>query len=238
MEDFERSKEFLMKKFDELLNIPSCRDYLELCSREVESKFQLHIKMYKRLKQSFKELAYGEMEVCEEHDSRRHSTYRFDLRLCTSGHWMVDQIEPELPENIEQQEILSRDLILTLAKFPTNPERIETVDGYFDTSEGKRRFHVQFTRYEFDFIMGAIRVGLPTQDAVSVEIKSERELSQSEQKVLEFPLVEWHNEYKRRCDQENYDKLIVSMMGSDKIKEAIFNYFFNCINPLKGIELL
>ena len=238
MKDYEKSKEFLQKKFDEFLDIPACRDYLDLIARDMQKTFQSHLKMHKNLKQSFRELAYGEMEVYEEESSAKNSTFRFDLRQRLSGHWILEDIEPALPPEITQQELISNALVLTLAKFPINPDSIETVDGYFDTSGGKRRYHVQFTRYELDYIMGAIRVGLEAQESEVEAEEPESETQTEESNVLRLPVTDRKNEFKRRCDQENYDKMIACMMGSDEIKEAMFNYFFNFIQPLEGIELL
>jgi hypothetical protein len=227
------SNEFLLERYGELLDIPLVKEYLCLTLKATMVKFRDRIAMYMNLKNKYRELAYGEMQVCEGEAQIRHHVYRFNLIRISGQKWRVTKIEPDLPEEITLEDILPEALIDKIVLSKIDSQEMQRIDAQFNVSGRKRSFKVQYTKYSEESIMGVVRFdddGKEADNGLSIEDTPEDE-NKKYIREMGFTMVptDWY--YKDRGDEENFDDLFCAMLRSSEIKEIVFNFFFNRIKP-------
>jgi hypothetical protein len=227
VEDYERSKENLLRQFDELLDLPSARDYLYYTLKESQFINQFPLQTLRNLKSKYREVAYGQMEVYEN-ERPTSPAYRFDLHTEDLSKWKIAHIEPEPPQTVQIDEIIPPGLLQNINSYQTDPEQMYQLRETFDTPSGKKTFDIMFTRYVIDYVVGSIR-------EISEEELNAPELEPTPKKEA---VIHISKEYTQKAIEYRYTDLLHYMEKYPDFREHIFSELYLRWKPLLDQNLV
>ena len=227
MEYYERSKEYLMRQFDEILDLPSARDYLFYTLKESQFINQLPLQALRNLKRKYRAIAYGQMEVYEN-ERPTSPAYRFDLHTEDLSKWKISLIEPEPPQTVQIDEIIPPGLLQDINSYKVDPERMYRLRETFDTPTGKKTFDIRFTRYVIDYVVGSIR-------EISEEELNAPELEPTQKKEA---VIQISKDYTGKALEYRYTDLLHYMEKYPNFREHIIAEFYLRWKPLLDKDLV
>lgn len=214
----------------ELLNIPEFERIIYHKVEELKCVMDDKIQLYRNLKNNFRKTAFGNLQIFENRNPQRLPTYRFELNRTARGRWIPTLIEPPPPFKSNVETILPPEAIKFMIRFRTDPETIRRHIGNFQTPGGKRSFHLEFSKYSDDHVLGTIRPNQP--DVQDGEAKAEEK-----KKVVKVNFHHKEKEIKMQSDsQSDYLELIRYMQACPQIGEEILNYFNSIQKPMLDIQ--
>jgi hypothetical protein len=219
-----------LEELIELLNIPEFERIIYHKVEELKCVMGDKIQFYKNLKNNFRKAAYGNLNLYENRHPKKTPTYRFELNRTARGRWIPTVIEPPPPFQTNVEAILPLSAINFMIRFKTDPETIRRHIGSFQCPAGKKSFHLEFSKYSDDHILGAIRENRS-------ELTEGQGRAAEKQKVVKVNFHHKEKEIKLQSDsQSEYLELIHYMQACPQIGEEILNYFNSIQKPMLDIQ--
>jgi hypothetical protein len=228
------SKKGILGELEELLNIPQFERIIFHKIEELKLYLKDEIEHYRKLKDYFKKLAYGDMEVLSSEkdekekslgrngsiDSDKHEpTYHFELSQEKDNHWNVTSLEPSPPPGYDIYDVIPEEVIEYIVSLDTMSGKIKTITDLALPSVGGIRFDLHFTKYSLHHVLGTIKTH---------QIEETSNLKGSGDGVME----NIYNYTKKEPEESDYKELLYYMHKYPPLRMYFFTEFHMRMKPL------
>jgi hypothetical protein len=214
-------KQLILDQLNELLNIPQLERIIFHKMEELKLYFKDEIKRYRDLKEYFKKIAYGNMEILEENKEmeKKNQTYHFELHCPIDGPWQATSIEPSPPSGYEIYDIIPEKIVEYLGSFITTSGEIEKLEKFSLPTLKEKAFDLIFTKYSEWHVLGTIRsCKIQTGDSTNDEKKDH--------------MTEIYNYNKLDSDKGDYKELFYYMQKYPALRRYFFTELNMKVKPL------
>jgi hypothetical protein len=173
------------------------------------------------LKEYFKKIAYGDMEILEANKEmgEKSQAYHFELYCPMDGPWQATSIEPSPPSGYEILDIIPEKIIEYIGSFITTPGKIENLEKFTLPTLIEKAFDLTFTKYSEWHVLGTIRsCNIPTGDSTKDEKPDH--------------MTEIYNYNKSDTEKGDYKELFYYMQKYPVLKRYFFTELHMKVKPL------
>lgn len=228
----EREREQKINELLELINIPEIEaavfHHLNLIKREVEEE----INLYRNLKSGFKLTVYGDLYIYTGQKREGFPVYYFELRRKARNHWVLADINPQPPDNVDIDEIVPQEIIDQLGAENIEPDRIKYLQNEVETTSGYKSYALRFAKYSDSLVLGNIRqIKTWRKQGRKKKAIQPSEDQSGHQSDSDSRIVKSASDFRDHDDLETIETLFYYIQKYPEVKKQMCEDFYTRIKP-------
>jgi hypothetical protein len=228
----DRKREQKINELLELMNIPEIEaavfHHLNLIKNEAKDE----INLYRNLRNGFMATVFEGMYVYTgEQQQEEFPVYYFEAQRKAPNNWVLTDINPQPPDEVDIDEIIPRDIINLIGAQNIEFNSIKSLKNEVETPSGYKSFFTRFARHSDYLVVGSIRRiktwreqgGKKKSDSAS----EDQAAPQGRSRVVKNAVVE----FKDRDDLGTVKTLFYYIQKYPEVKYQLCEDFYNRIKP-------